>query len=102
MPFFQILHEIAYGCNPSFQLNTDFTHPIRAVGVMIRPGNGHAVKFACKSETFYLRDLALEVNPNISRVFSGAYVANVKRRCIFILQVQTFAADAPLKTRPTG
>ncbi len=37
---------------------------------------------------------------HISRVFSGASVANVKRRCIRILQVQTFAADAPLKTRP--
>ncbi len=41
-------------------------------------------------------------NPLISRVFSGAYVANVKRRCIRILQEQTFAADAPLNTRPQG
>ncbi len=39
---------------------------------------------------------------HISRVFSGAYVTNVKRRCIRILQVQTFAADAPLRTRPQG
>ena len=41
-------------------------------------------------------------SPVISRVFSGASVANVKRRCILILQLQTFAADVPLKTRPQG
>ncbi len=48
------------------------------------------------------RIMPVDTIPNISRVFSGAYVANVKRRCIPILQVQTFAADAPLKRRPTG
>ena len=41
-------------------------------------------------------------SPLISRVLSGADVAEDKRRCIYIREVKAYAADAPLRTRPKG
>ena len=66
---------------------------------LFKNGRSQAVRLP---KEFRMPGKEVRVYPNISRVFSGAYVANVKRSCIRILQVQTFAADVPLKTRPQG
>ena len=44
----------------------------------------------------------MRVSPLISRVLSGAYAVKNKRSCIDILQMQIFAADAPLQDAPEG